>query len=589
MELQKRKVVFGPGDSVGILLFNTMESKTALANSGDILEFSQLHQAVSQINAPTIKELRNLLNDAEEDPSILREQFRALDKGSIPLGQVLNHCSYVLRDGAPKTSIKRIFFITDDDDPHPSHRQLRVAAKTNYRDLLEAGITVVPFYLSRPGKEFDPSKFYADVFSRPDDFATEEENEASPAITDISTGFSQLLEEMKIREIPKRSLFNIPLILGEGFVIGVKGYGLVTEQKKGQYKYFANMGRTMEEVTSKTIYVDEEQETEVEKDQIIYGLEFGKGGAEGADEAGDGDANEEQDEYAQNRIEVKNKVFFSMAQMRSLRTFDIEPSIKLLGFKDKDELRFEDNVKHSYFIYPNEDAYIGSIRTFSALLKSTHAKEKIGFALAVLRRNTTPVFCALLPQAEAFNDQGVQQDPPGFHLIPLPYADDIRNPPVEKSIQCSTEEIDAASGFIGKLMGKKGYAPDAFLNPALDLHYKYLQATAFEEEFNPHASFSDETIPNYDRIHARANTFIHEWKRLLQQSEQANTMVPTAVKRKAAVSVDEALIRSFYEDGKLIKFRNDELKAFLSQHSLPVSGKKADLIQRIEDYFASHP
>lgn len=28
--------------------------------------------------------------------------------------------------------------------------------------------------------------------------------------------------------------------------------------------------------------------------------------------------------------------------------------IKLLGFKDRDELRFEDNIKHSHFIYPNE-------------------------------------------------------------------------------------------------------------------------------------------------------------------------------------------------------------------------------------------
>ena len=28
--------------------------------------------------------------------------------------------------------------------------------------------------------------------------------------------------------------------------------------------------------------------------------------------------------------------------------------IKLLGFKDRSELRFEDNVKHSQFIYPDE-------------------------------------------------------------------------------------------------------------------------------------------------------------------------------------------------------------------------------------------
>ena len=40
--------------------------------------------------------------------------------------------------------------------------------------------------------------------------------------------------------------------------------------------------------------------------------------------------------------------------MRSLRTLDLEPGIKLLGFKDRSELVFEDNVRHSLFIYPDE-------------------------------------------------------------------------------------------------------------------------------------------------------------------------------------------------------------------------------------------
>lgn len=30
------------------------------------------------------------------------------------------------------------------------------------------------------------------------------------------------------------------------------------------------------------------------------------------------------------------------------------PGLKLLGFKDKGELAFEDNIKHSIFIYPDE-------------------------------------------------------------------------------------------------------------------------------------------------------------------------------------------------------------------------------------------
>lgn len=38
------------------------------------------------------------------------------------------------------------------------------------------------------------------------------------------TRVEELLEQMRIREIPKRALFSIPFHLAEGFTIGVKGY-----------------------------------------------------------------------------------------------------------------------------------------------------------------------------------------------------------------------------------------------------------------------------------------------------------------------------------------------------------------------------
>lgn len=34
-------------------------------------------------------------------------------------------------------------------------------------------------------------------------------------------------------------------------------YGLVTEQKKGVYKYFIDLGDRMEVVTARTVYVDQ--------------------------------------------------------------------------------------------------------------------------------------------------------------------------------------------------------------------------------------------------------------------------------------------------------------------------------------------
>lgn len=34
-------------------------------------------------------------------------------------------------------------------------------------------------------------------------------------------------------------------------------YGLVTEQKKGEYKYFVDLGDSMEVATVRTTYIDE--------------------------------------------------------------------------------------------------------------------------------------------------------------------------------------------------------------------------------------------------------------------------------------------------------------------------------------------
>jgi ATP-dependent DNA helicase 2 subunit 1 len=62
---------------------------------------------------------------------------------------------------------------------------------------------------------------------------------------------------MRFHEVPKRALFSIPFELATGFVIGIKGYNLVTEQKKGAYKYFVDLGHKMEVVESRTTHVDE--------------------------------------------------------------------------------------------------------------------------------------------------------------------------------------------------------------------------------------------------------------------------------------------------------------------------------------------
>lgn len=53
-----------------------------------------------------------------------------------------------------------------------------------------------------------------------------------------------------------------------------------------------------------------------------------------------------------------------------------------------------------------------------------------------MRKNASPIFCALSPQEEIVDvDDGSQITPPGFYLIPLPFSDYLRDPPQHQSVQ----------------------------------------------------------------------------------------------------------------------------------------------------------
>jgi len=217
------------------------------------------------------------------------------------------------------------------------------------------------------------------------------------------------------------------------------------------------------------------------------------------------------------------------------------------------------------------------------------AKDKIGLVLGVTRRNSAPQFYALMPQAEKLDEDGAQLDPPGFHLQPLPFADDVRAAPVESAFRAGEQLKDAARLWIDRLTMKNGaYQPDSYPNPALALFWSQLEAKAFQEEYD-FGTFSDLSAPRYDSVHKRAGKLLKNWKDALDHDESADQVIATAgTKRKADVSVSEAEIRSKYDTGTLDKLKNDQLKEFLKTKSLPVSGKKADLVERVGDWLDRH-
>lgn len=98
---------------------------------------------------------------------------------------------------------------------------------------------------------------------------------------------------MRFHEVPKRALFSVTLDLGcgvatKGLRIGVKGYGLVTEQKKGSYRYFVDLGDRMEGAGVRTVYLDEDQQATVKKEDMLFGMSLGATAADAEEDAEDG-------------------------------------------------------------------------------------------------------------------------------------------------------------------------------------------------------------------------------------------------------------------------------------------------------------
>ncbi|KAF8214122.1 SPOC like C-terminal domain-containing protein [Mycena galopus ATCC 62051] len=587
MQIQKKKVITGPSDAVGILFFNTIRKAETSRNQGsEIKRNCYVYQPIAPLSAPKIQELIQLLDAFREDPEELKTQFPPLADGKrVAMGDVFTSCNWVLRDGAPKTASKRVFLITDEDDPHsgPGSKQLVNSARTTLIDLTQSGVTVEPFFISTPEKPFDVSKFYSSVLL-PNNLVDEDDvDQDDPSVLPESISISRiedLLAQMRFHEVPKRAQFSISFELASGFTIGVKGYGLVTEQKKGAYKYFVDLGERMEVATSRTVYVDEDRQAEVDKAKMVYGMDVGAAADDDDDHSG-----------GTRVVEPGQRPFYTAEDIRSFRTLGMEPGLKLLGFKDISELQFEDNIKHSLFIYPDEMTFAGSKRTFSALLKSMVKKKKMGLVLSLTRRNASPTFCALLPQEEKQDEAG-WTDPAGFHLIPLPFADDIRAAPVEQGCRASDDVKNAARAWIDKLSVKNGaYPPDSYPNPALAYHNAQLQATAFGEEFDAE-SFEDLTAPKVDMIHKRAGKLLEAWKEAFANDESALASAPPVVekkgtKRKAEGDTTEAEVRSRYADDTLKKLTVEQLKTFLKSIGKTTSGKKADLLERVEDYLTS--
>ena len=75
----------------------------------------------------------------------------------------------------------------------------------------------------------------------------------------------------------------------------------------------------------------------------------------------------------------------------------------------------------------------GSSNLFKALLDRCRAREVVAICRYIARQNAQPLFVALVPQAEKLDENNLQVEAPGFHVVFLPFAEDFRTLHFEES------------------------------------------------------------------------------------------------------------------------------------------------------------
>jgi len=284
--------------------------------------------------------------------------------------------------------------------------------------------------------------------------------------------------------------------------------------------------------------------------------------------------------------------------------------IEVLYFAPTSQLRPELNIKEPLFIFPDESGVQGSTVLFAALVQDLSRKG----LMAMVRFNghkpgaKEPRLAAMLPQLEELAEDGDQVQPAGFQLIILPFRNEIRAAPqdvpasVLSVLDQQPELVDYAEGVVASLAvqihdeqtGVPVFDYQSVPSPALQQFHAVLQAVALRESEYSWSQADDKMVPDYS-YHAHAASATQAFKDALNMPDDAGSIAlgkrPTggtgpnsaAAKKARAEAVETETIQTILAHiaSNPDSIKLDGLKEFCRMLSLPLSGKKDALIERI--------
>ncbi|KAI1408899.1 ku70 protein [Hypoxylon sp. FL1857] len=573
-QVMQQRIISNPKDMMGIVLFGTEKTKY---RDDQNLPYPHCY-VYTDLDIPAaedVKALKALVEEGEDSDEVLVPSSDGFQMSSLFF---LANNLFTIK--APNFGSRRLFIITDNDNPHDDDKKLKETAAYRAKDLYDLGVNIELFAITRDDEKFDFSKFYDDIIYR--DPAIEEAHPGKVSTSKSGSGLTllnSLISNINSRQTPKRSYFsNMPLELGPGLQISVKGYNIIQKQAPARSCYVWLDGEKAQIAVGETVHIAEDSARTVQSGEVKKAYKFGG-------------------EY----------VYFSEDEQKSIKQFG-GPIIRIIGFKDRSQLGFWASIKKSIFIFPSEEGYIGSSRVFTALWQKLLKSQKVGIAWHIARANANPQLVAIIPsKAQSDSKTGVDVLPAGLWLYPIPFADDLREGPDQANLVRTTDQLtDKMNKIIGNLqLPTATYNPSKYPNPALQWHYKILQALALEEEVPDKPD--DATLPKYKAIHNRCGAYIQEWSRTADdvlgmvrdakaikremeaddEDEPRPAKKPRKTATKAGTSdagMTNAELKKRYKDGTLSKLTVAELKPILAEREIDAKGLKKALVERLEGW-----
>ncbi|GAB2295814.1 ATP-dependent DNA helicase II subunit 1 [Dionaea muscipula] len=549
----KTQIINRSYDEAAICFFNTREKKNLQDLNGVFVFNVGEREYLDRPTARLIKEF----DEVEDSFKRLIGSQHGIVPGSREnsLYNALWAAQALLRKGSAKTTDKRILLFTNEDDPFGNIKgvtKLDMARTTMQRakDAQDLGISIELLPLSSAASEFDMSHFYADLLGLEGDALAQ----FVPTVTDR---FEDMKNQLRKRMFNKRRYRRITFSIIGGLSIELSAYALIRPTLPGTITWLDS--DTNLPVKTERSFICGDTGALLQEPPKLF------------------------QPYRNQDVKILPEEISKIKRVS-------EGPLRLLGFKPLSCLKDYHNLRPTTFLYPSDEEVIGSTQIFVALHRSMLQLNR--FAVAFYGSAAQPHLVALVAQDEIVTSSG-QIEPPGMHMIRLPYSDDIRD--IEEAHMdtsltmpyASEDQIRKASAIM-KRIDLKDFSVCQFSNPALQRHYSALQALALEEDEMP--DVRDETLPDEQGM-ARPGVVnaLEEFKLSVfgDSYDKEDDHVNEASRKRKASTDDAARESAKYDwqdlavNGKLKDLTVPELKNYLTAHGLQVSGKKEVLISRI--------